>query len=91
MSLSIATDFSFSYVGCTSDTSCFGAHNTACEAFFGRLKNEMFYNHSWINVSLDDFIESLNSYVHWYSTGRIKMSLGAMSPMEYRCSLGLIA
>ncbi len=75
---------SMSKKGCSPD-------NAACEAFFGRLKNEMFYNHSWINVSIDEFIESLDSYMHWYSTGRIKMSLGAMSPMEYRRSLGLIA
>ena len=66
---------SMSKKGCSPD-------NAACEAFFGRLKNEMFYNHSWINVSLDEFIESLDSYIHWYSTGRIKMSLSAMSPMH---------
>ena len=31
---------SMSEKGCSPD-------NAACEAFFGRLKNEMFYNHSW--------------------------------------------
>lgn len=65
--------------------------NAACEAFFGRLKNEMFYNHSWINVSIEEFIDILDTYIRWYSTKRIKMSLGAMSPIEYRRSLGLIA
>lgn len=75
---------SMSKKGCSPD-------NAACEAFFGRLKNEMFYNHSWINVSLDEFIDKLDNYIRWYSTGRIKMSLGAMSPMEYRRSLGLIS
>jgi transposase InsO family protein/transposase-like protein len=75
---------SMSKKGCSPD-------NAACEAFFGRLKNEMFYNHSWLNVTINEFIEILDTYIRWYSTGRIKMSLGAMSPMEYRRSLGLIA
>ncbi|MCR4649433.1 MAG: IS3 family transposase [Lachnospiraceae bacterium] len=33
----------------------------------------------------------MHYYIRWYSTGRIKMSLGAMSPMEYRRSIGLIS
>jgi len=74
---------SMSKKGCSPD-------NAACEAFFGRLKNEMFYNHLWTNISIDEFIEILDTYIRWYSTSRIKMSLGAMSPMEYRRSLGLI-
>jgi transposase InsO family protein/transposase-like protein len=75
---------SMSKKGCSPD-------NAACEAFFGRLKNEMFYNHSWTKVSIDEFIDILDSYIRWYSTSRIKLSLGAMSPLEYRRSLGLIA
>ena len=27
--------------------------------------------------------------MHWYNEERIKMSLGGMSPLEYRRSLGL--
>ena len=69
--------------GCSPD-------NAACEAFFGRLKNEMFYNHLWIKVSIDEFIDILDTYIRWYSTIRIKLALGAMSPLEYRPSLGLI-
>ncbi|MEW5794001.1 MAG: IS3 family transposase, partial [Bacillota bacterium] len=30
----------------------------------------------------------LDHYLHWYNHHRIKMSLGAKSPMEYRRSLG---
>ncbi|MBQ7058838.1 MAG: IS3 family transposase, partial [Firmicutes bacterium] len=30
-------------------------------------------------------------YIHWYSERRIKLSLGGMSPIQYRKSLGLIA
>ena len=59
--------------------------------FFGRLKNEMFYGRSWVGVSMDDFINEINSYIEWYNTKRIKQSLGYMSPAEYRHILGLTA
>ena len=62
-----------------------------CEGFFGRLKNEMFYGRSWVGVPMDDFINEINSYIEWYNTKRIKQSLGYMSPVEYRHSLGLTA
>ena len=75
---------SMSKKGCSPD-------NAACEAFFGRLKNEMFYNHNWTHVTIDEFIDAIDNYMHWYSTKRIKISLGAMSPMEYRRSLGLVS
>ena len=75
---------SMSKKGCSPD-------NAACEAFFGRLKNEMFYCRPWNHTSLEEFAKTLDTYIKWYSTKRIKMSLGAMSPMEYRCSLGLVS
>ena len=75
---------SMSNKGCSPD-------NAACEGFFGRLKNEMFYGRSWVGVSMDDFINEINSYIEWYNTKRIKQSLGYMSPAEYRHSLGLTA
>lgn len=75
---------SMSKKGCSPD-------NSACEGFFGRLKNEMFYGRSWQGVSSDSFIEKLNDYIHWYAEKRIKMSLGGMSPIQYRRSLGLVA
>ena len=62
--------------------------NSACEGFFGRLKNEMFYGRSWQGVSQEEFIEELNSYIHWYNEKHIKQSLGGLSPREYRHSLG---
>ena len=64
--------------------------NSACEGFFGRLKNEMFYNRSWSNVTIKEFIEILNDYIIWYNKKRIKTSLGNMSPLEYRQSLGIV-
>ena len=75
---------SMSKKGCSPD-------NAACEGFFGRLKNEMFYGRSWVGVSMDDFINEINSYIEWYNTKRIKQSLGYMSPAEYRHILGLTA
>ena len=73
---------SMSQKGCSPD-------NSACEGFFGRLKNEMFYNRNWNRITIDSFIEELDEYMHWYNEERIKMSLGGMSPLEYRRSLGI--
>ena len=39
--------------------------NAACEGFFGRLKNEMFYGRSWIDVSINSFIDEINNYIIW--------------------------
>lgn len=64
--------------------------NAACEGLFGRVKNEMFYNKKWFNVTIDEFIDQLNNYIIWYNETRIKLSLGNMSPVEYRRSLGIV-
>ena len=73
---------SMSKKGCSPD-------NSACEGFFGSVKNEMFYYRSWDGISIDQFIDELDSYLVWYNGKRIKMSLGAMSPLAYRRSIGL--
>ena len=73
---------SMSKKGCTPD-------NSACEGFFGRLKNEMFYGYSWAGVTIDEFIDTLDEYIRWYGEKRIKLSLGGMSPIDYRRSLGM--
>ena len=62
--------------------------NAACEGFFGRLKNEMFYGRSWIGVSPNDFAQEIDDYINWYNCKRIKLSLGGLSPIEYRQPLG---
>lgn len=74
---------SMSKKGCSPD-------NSACEGFFGRLKNEMFYGYSWIGVTIDEFVEHLDNYIRWYAEKRIKLSLGGMSPLDYRKNLGLV-
>ena len=75
---------SMSKKGCSPD-------NAACEGFFGRLKNEMFYGRPWANASLDEFSQEINCYINWYNHKRIKLSLGGLSPIEYRMHLGFTA
>ena len=74
---------SMSKKGCSPD-------NSACEGFFGRLKNEFFYGRDWTKTGIKDFILSLDKYLHWYNEHRIKASLGYKSPMQYRQSLGIM-
>ena len=73
---------SMSRKGCSSD-------NAACEGFFGRIKNEMFYGRDWAGITLEKFICFLDRYIRWYNEKRIKLSLGAMSPVKYRQHLGI--
>ncbi len=61
------------------------------ESFFGRLKNEFFYYRDWSNVTVPRFIDELDRYMHYYLEEREKESLGWLSPMDYRKSLGLVA
>jgi transposase InsO family protein len=75
---------SMSRKGCSPD-------NAACEGFFGRLKTELFYPRDWRATTADQFIEVLDSYIRWYNATRIKVSLGSLSPLEYRESLGIAA
>ncbi|WP_175816898.1 IS3 family transposase [Burkholderia diffusa] len=75
---------SMSRKGCSPD-------NAACEGFFGRLKTELFYPRGWQAASIEQFIEAVDSYIRWYNAKRIKISLGSLSPLEYRESLGLAA
>lgn len=75
---------SMSRKGCSPD-------NAACEGFFGRLKTELFYPRVWKTTTIEQFIQVLDSYIRWYNEKRIKISLGSLSPIEYRESLGLTA
>lgn len=73
---------SMSRKGCSPD-------NAACEGFFGRLKNEMYYCRDWADATLEGFMQEVDSYIRWYNEHRIKLSLGALSPMEYRRHMGV--
>ena len=70
--------------GCSPD-------NAACEGFFGRFKTELFYPRTWQDISIDQFIQVVDSYIRWYNERRIKISLGSLSPIEDRASLGITA
>ncbi|GHK44282.1 integrase [Klebsiella pneumoniae] len=54
-----------------------------------RIKNEMFYGRDWAGITLEKFICFLDRYIRWYNEKRIKLSLGAMSPVKYRQHLGI--
>ena len=75
---------SMSRKGCSPD-------NAACEGFFGRLKTELFYPRNWQATTIEQFIQVVDTYIRWYNEKRIKISLGSLSPLEYRESLGLTA
>lgn len=73
---------SMSRKGCSPD-------NAACEGFFGRLKIEMFFSRDWLHTTIGEFIAYLDAYIRWYNNARIKVSLGARSPIGHRRSLGI--
>ncbi len=75
---------SMSNKACTPD-------NAACEGFFGRLKNEMYYNRTWRGTSMQQFIKVVDGYIRWYNQKRINLSLGGLSPAEYRQRIGVAA
>ena len=70
--------------GCSPD-------NAAYEGFFGRLKIELFYSRDWRDTTVEQFIEVVDSHIRLYNAERIKVSLGSLSPLEYRQSLGIAA
>ena len=63
--------------GCCSD-------NSACEGFFGRLKNEFFHNHDFTGYSPEEFMAKLSEWIVWHNEIRIKEGLGYTSPVLYR-------
>ena len=69
---------------------CYPPDNTACEGFFGRLKNEMFYGRPWQGVSIDAFIREPGGYLSWYDKKRSEKSLLGKSPVGYRSSISLV-
>ena len=72
---------SMSAKGCSPD-------NAACEGFFGRVKNEFFYYRDWSGVAPAEFARRLDAHLRYYCEGRLKRSLGWLSPDQYRRKLG---
>jgi hypothetical protein len=56
---------------------------------FGPRKDRDVYNRSWNGVSISEFIDVLDEHLVLCNKKRIKLSLGAMSLVEYRENLGL--
>ena len=75
---------SMSRKGCSPDDS-------ATEGFLGRLKVELFYGNDWRGLSIERFMGALGDHIDWCNEKRIKVSLGGLSPVRYRRSLGLTA
>ena len=48
------------------------------------MKNEMFYGRSWQGVTLENFMQQIEAYMILYRDERIKLSLGGLSPAEFR-------
>ncbi len=55
------------------------------------MKTEMFHGRDWAGVTLDELGKRIDAYIERHNTTRIKRSLGSMSPLQYRRSLGLAA
>ena len=55
--------------------------NAAMESFFGTLKCELFYVNEFENV--ETLKGAIHEYIHYYNVDRIKLGLGALSPVEY--------
>jgi putative transposase len=63
--------------------------NAVIENFFGLLKSELLYNEEF--SSMDQFIEKLHEYIHYYNHERIKVKLKGLSPVQYRVQSSLAA
>lgn len=64
---------------------------SSLEGFFGRMKVEMFFGEDWRGVAVEEFAGEVDRYIRWYNEKRVKRSLGSMSPLQYRRSLGFVA
>ena len=61
------------------------------EGIFGTMKNEIFYGRDYTNTTLNELKAKMDGYIVWHNEKRQKRSLGSMSSLQYRCSLGLVA
>nr|ARU12472.1 integrase core domain protein [Agrobacterium tumefaciens] len=52
------------------------------------MKTELFYPRDWKAIRIEQFVAEIDAYIRWYNERRIKISLGSLSPIEYRRSLG---
>jgi putative transposase len=55
------------------------------------MENEMLYGRDWSAATLDELGVKMDGHIVWHNEKRQKRSLGSMSPLQYRRSLGLAA
>ncbi len=65
------------------------ARQRRVRSVFGWLKTELFYPRDGKAITIEQFVTEVDAYIRWYNEKRIKISLGSLSPVEYRQSLGL--
>jgi putative transposase len=58
--------------------------NASMENFFGHLKSEVMYLHSF--KTDEEVIDAINRYINFYNFERFQKKLGNLSPVEYRNS-----
>lgn len=63
--------------------------NSVMENFFGLLKTEMYYKHSFHSV--EHLINEIEIYIDYYNNKRIKSKLKGLSPVQYRIQSSLVA
>ncbi|MDS1123671.1 IS3 family transposase [Escherichia coli] len=56
--------------------------NAVMENFFGHLKEEMYYRRDYRSV--EELENAVSEYITYWNQKRIKLSLGGLSPVEYR-------
>lgn len=56
--------------------------NALMENFFGHLKSEMFHPTRFADA--ETLMSTIHAYITWYNTQRISLTLGGMSPVQYR-------
>ena len=58
--------------------------NARMEGFFGTLKNVNFHFRDWSGWTAEEFMAEVDRWIVEHNEGRIKQSLGWMTPMQYR-------
>jgi len=69
---------SMSRVGCCID-------NGPMEAFWGTLKAEMYYLHSFLDY--DSLKTAIDHYITFYNNSRYQEKLDGLAPLEFRAML----
>ncbi|MFQ6324176.1 IS3 family transposase [Lactococcus garvieae] len=59
--------------------------NSVMENFFGLLKQEIYYGYTF--SSYEELKQTINQWIYYYNTKRVKKKLGWLSPIEYRLKM----